>query len=937
MINLTREVDLPYILDKFKKIEPVQNVDYSDIPADMDDKTRAIYHLVIDAISNAKKFASYEIENVSDILNNFISQIYTEFAEINTVLSSDDSKNNFKESLDKSVEKISENLIISNEVEKTQTSDIEKLQTSVKALKDLVLSLKESYEKYVSSIVSGFKDEFEAIEKKFESLIDSKLSKEFSDNKSFNNKIDNAFKNNAYIKKILEKFNAQYLSSLKGMIPAQISIISDKMKREIDAEKERMLKEKNKGSSIRQLFKKYGLLGGTIAIGINTIPTRKQLVSSFKSIHQFSIKTIENIRNIRNIKIKDTIRNITDINRIKKSIGNIASLAKARAIRIGKNVSDKLKSGAYYLIDNNFKTINRDFGLVGVAAGVTAKGLYSLFGGKRQTAYMSVKNKPKKTKATRPDFKKFEIDKKSSTQELIFKIYDFSEIIRLNLISFNTDIVEAYNARNKLSKERKKDLKKKELSNMSNKYGLLGALIWLLRPLLRFLGRKIGHFISKIKTSLAKRLSNFWKSTRLGKWLEYRRVSRLAKKLMRKYPGLSKARALKLAKNARLSKAASKAVGKTTGKAIGRLGLRSGAKIFGAVIAPVINLAIGIIDSNNKKYMSGIYGVAEYQITSKHQVSFALAATVAGGTSILDDSSWGNWLNLGFNMWMWFEILGPVGVAVGAIFNLIGQERIARFMHSNPYASLGIAVSMVSMHPAIVAATGGLSVVVGLGAVGLGFAIDRLTNKNTWKTATGRGQNIGLIAGMLGGAVIGLKAGAFVGSFVGGPIGTVIGAAAGLVVGAAISAIGFVVGGLIGSLFEDEEEPDRPLIEEMKERMLGIMHLNTYKYNRAMLTLKNKKNAGLRDDAEDEYSFGNLWNGIASLQKINGYLTSDVRLLLSKNTPIAAGANGVAVVPISMPASTLNNPANEAAEQDARLEQYRRAGPTPRIGPRRDW
>ena len=138
-------------------------------------------------------------------------------------------------------------------------------------------------------------------------------------------------------------------------------------------------------------------------------------------------------------------------------------------------------------------------------------------------------------------------------------------------------------------------------------------------------------------------------------------------------------------------------------------------------------------------------------------------------------------------------------------------------------------------------------------------------------------------------------------------------------------------------MFEEKEEPDRPLIEEMKQRMLGIVQLNTYKYNRALLTLRNKKNAGVGDDTEDTYSFGNLWNGITSLQKINGYLTSDVRLLLSKNTPIAAGTNGVAVIPVTTPASTLNNPAVEAAEQDARLEQYRRAGPTPHIGPRRDW
>ena len=943
MINLTREVDLPYILDKFKQIEPVQNVDYSDIPPDADDKTRAIYRLVIDAITNAKKFAGYEIENVSDILNNFIAEIYSEFAGINSSLSSDNEKENFTDTLDESIEKISENLKTSSEIEKNQIDDVVSMATTLNAIKDLVISLKESYEKYISSIINGFKNEFEDIEKRFESLIDSKLSKEFSDNKSFGNKVDAVFKNNIYIKKILEKFNVQYMSSLKEMIPSQISIISDKMKREIDAEKERMMKEKSKGQSIRQLFKKYGLIGGSIAIGIKAMPTRKQMVSSFKTMRQFSLKTIENIKNI---KIKDTIRSITDVNRIKKSISNIANITKARAKKVGAGVVKKLKKGAYYLIDTKIKTINKDFGWVGASAGLAAKGLYRLFGGKRRVAYLSVKNKVKKTRETKPNFDKFEIDKKSSIQELVFRVYDLSEIIRLNLISFNQDIIESYNARKKLDKDRIKALKKKELSNVNSKFGLGGALFWLLRPLFRFIGRKVKGFFSRITQFVTRKIRNWWKGTRLARGIESWRNWRIAKRLMKKYPGLSKVRALRLAKQARLSNAASRAAAKAAEKAGAKAGTKAGGKAvargalktFGVVIQPIINMVFGIMDATNDDYMSGVFGIAKDQIDTKHRLSFILAATVTGGGSVLDDPSWYNWLNLGLNMGMWFAILGPVGIAVGAIFSLIGQERLARFIHENPYTSLGITVGLICMHPAIVSATGGLSLVVGAGAVGLGIVIDRLSNASNWKTATDIGKNLGLIGGLIGGAILGFKAGMIIGTFIGGPIGTVVGAAVGLLVGAAVAAIGYVVGGLIGSLFESKPEVERPLVEEMKEKMRNLIQLNVYKYNNSILTLRNKIKPGVGDDTEERYQFGNLWNGITSLQKINGYLTSDVRLLMSKGATATAGNTvGIIGVPTTYQPTIVNNPSNEAAEQEARLERYRKAGPTPRIGPRRDW
>lgn len=894
MINLTREVDLPYILDKFKKIEPVQNIDYSDIPPDTDDKTRAVYNLVIDAITNAKKFADYEIENVSDILNNFITHIYSEFAEINTSLSSVSIKDNFAESLDKSIKKISENLKSSNEIEKTQIDDVVSIASSIKAIKDLVISLKESYEKYVSSIIDGFKEEFESIEKKFESLIDSKLSKEFSDNKSFSNKVDAVFKNNVYIKKILEKFNAQYLTTLKGIIPSQISIISDKMKREIDAEKERMIKENSKGQSIRQLFKKYGLIGGSIAIGINAMPTRKQIASSFNTMQQFSLKTIESI---------------------------------------GVGVVKKLKKGTYYLVDKDLKTINKDFGLVGATIGLAAKGLYRLFGGKRRIAYLSVKNKVKKTKETKPNFNKFEIDKKSSIQELVFRVYDFSEIIRLNLISFNQDIIESYNARKKLDKDRIKALKKRELSKVTSNFGIGGALFWLLRPLFSFIGRKVGGLFSRITRFITKKISNWWKVTRLAKGIDSWRNWRVAKRLIKRYPGLSKLRALRLAKNARMNMAVSRATAKATEKAGAKAGSKTitvGTKIFGIVIQPIINMVFGIVDTFNQDYMSRIFGIAKNQIDIKHKLSFVLAATVTGGGSVLDDPSWYNWLGLGMNMFMWFELLGPIGIAVGAIFSLIGQERLARFIHENPYTSLGIAVGLVSMHPAIVAATGGMSLVIGLGAVGVGWVIDRLSNENNWKTATDIGRNLGLIAGIGAGVWLGLGTASFAGAKLGTTLGAFagpVGAAIGFVVGAAIAAIGFVVGGLLGSLLEDDEEVEKPLIEEMKEKMISLIKLNTYKYNKSILTLRNKIKPGIGEDTEERYYFGNLWNGIASLQKINGYLTSDIRLLMNKGTSALAGNTvDIIAIPTAYQPTIANNPATEAAEQDARIEQYRNIG-----------
>lgn len=946
MINLTREVDLPYILDKFKKIEPVQSIDYSDIPPETDDKTRAVYHLVIDAISNAKKFASYEIENVSDILNNFIAQIYSEFAEINSSLAIDNKNEDFAESLDKSIEQISNNLKTSSEIEKIQIEDVVSIASSLNDIKALVLSLKESYDNYILSIVNGFKEEFEKIEKKFESIIDSKLSKEFANNKSLNNKVDTAFKNNIYIKKILEKFNVQYMSSLKEMIPSQISIISDKMKREIDTEKERMEKEKTKGQSIRQLLKKYGLLGGAIAIGIKALPTRKQITSSFKSVRQFSLKTIENIRNIKNIKIKDTIRSITDVNRIKRSVKNIVDITKTRVKKLKTEVVKRLKKAAYYLIDKDLKTIKKDFGLVGATTGLAVKGLYRLFGGKRRIAYLSVKNKVKKTKETKPNFKKFEIDKKSSIQELVFKVYDLSEIIRLNLISFNADIVESYNTRKRLNRERDKALKKKELSNAMSSFGLGGALFWLLRPLFRYLGRKIGGFFSRITQFVSKRIRNWWKGTRLARGIESFRNWRIAKRLMRKYPGLSKVRALRLARQARASQAASRAAARAAEKAGTKAGsksiIRGSLKSFGVVVEPLINMVFGIIDSNNADYMSSIFGVAKDQIDTKHKMSFILASIVTGGGSVLDDPSWYNWLGLGMNMFMWFELLGPVGIAVGAIFSLIGQERLARFIHENPYTSLGITVGLISMHPAIIAATGGWSLVIGLGAVGIGWVVDRLSNSSNWKTPTDIGKNLGLIVGIGAGVWAGLAASTFIGAKIGAGLGAFagpVGAIIGLAVGAAVAALGYVIGGLIGSLFEDDVEVERPLIDEMKEKMLNIIKLNAYKYNAKELTLKNKIKSGTGNDTEEAYYFGNLWNGIASLQKINGYLTSDVRLLMNSKTTPTINSTGVVVVPTgALQQPTPSNPSNEAAAREAERQSRLRANShLDRIGPRHDY
>lgn len=874
MINLVREVDLPYILDKFKKIEPVQTVDYTDIPADMDGKSRAIYSLVVDAISNAKKYARYEIENISDILNNFITETYTKFADINSTLDSD-TKSDFTESLDKSIDKLNENLIISNEVEKTQIERIQALRESVESIKELILSLKASYEKYISSIIDGFKDEFDDIEKRFETLIDSKLSKEFQNNTEFNRKVDSTFKSNLYIKKILEKFNVQYAASLKGIIPAQITIISDKMKRKIDAEKERIAKEKSQVPSIAKLFKKYGLLGGMIALGFNA-------KSTFKSLKQISFSGIV------------------------------------------KGTTTKLKKAAYYLVDTDLKNVNRSFGLVGVAASLTAKGLYGLFG--NRSAYLSVKNQPKKQKISKPDFSKFEIDKKLPVQNIIFKIYDFAEIIRLNLLSFDQDITESYNARKKLEKEREKELKKKEFSNITNKFGLSGALFWLLRPMVSFLGRKIGGFLSKVKNAIGRKISKFWRTTLLGKRIEAFRVSRLAKKLMRRYPGLSKTRAFNLARSARVGqRAAARATAKVASKGLFSSTARALGKI-GGPLALGINLIVGIMDSNNKMYMSSIYGVAEDQIDAKHQVAFSLAAMVAGGGSIIDNPSAMNWLNLGLNMVMWKMLLGPIGIGVGLIFNLIGQERLARFIHANPYASLGIAVGLVGLNPAVVAATGGWSIAIGLGAVGIGALVDRISRKESWRGATEIGKSVGMITGALAGIgvgiALGMKAGALIGTLIVPGLGTIVGGAVGAIVGV-VSAVtvmfaGKWIGGLIGSLFEsDKSEINETQIKiELKDNIKDIMRLNAKRFH-SDLVLENAH----RNGRKDSYSFDSMWLGIQSLDKLNEYLRSDVETLLNKKQQIIDGKPIEIFIESGEPTSIVNNPAKEAAEREERRKE----------------
>lgn len=874
MIDLAREVDLPYILDKFKKIEPVQTVDYTDIPTDMDDKSRAIYSLVVDAISNAKKYAGYEIENISDILNNFITETYSKFADINSTLDGD-TKSDFTESLDKSIDKLNENLIISNEVEKTQIEQIQTLRESVESVKELILSLKASYEKYVSSIIDGFKDEFDDIEKRFETLIDNKLSKEFQNNAEFNRKIDSAFKNNLYLKKILEKFNVQYAASLKGMIPAQITIISDKMKRKIDAEKERIAKEKSQVPSIAKLFKKYGLLGGMIALGFNA-------KSTFKSLKQISFSGIV------------------------------------------KGTAAKLKKAAYYLVDTDLKNVNRSFGLVGVAASLTAKGFYGLFG--NRSAYLSVKNQPKKQKISKPDFSKFEIDKKSPVQNIIFKIYDFAEIIRLNLLSFDQDITESYNARKKLEKERVKELKKKEFSNITNKFGLSGALFWLLRPIVSFLGRKIGGFLSKIKNAIGRKISKFWRTTILGKRIEAFRVSRLAKKLMRRYPGLSKTRAFNLARSARVGQ---RAAVRTTAKAASKGLFSSTARALGKIGGPLalgINLIVGIMDSNNKMYMSSIYGVAEDQIDTKHQIAFSLAAMVAGGGSIIDNPSAMNWLNLGLNMGMWYMLLGPIGIGVGAIFSLIGQERLARFIHANPYTSLGIAVGLVGLNPAVVAATGGWSIAIGLGAVGIGALVDRISRKESWRGATEIGKSVGMITGALAGIgvgiMIGMKAGALIGTLIVPGLGTIVGGAVGAIVGvAAAVAVMFAgkwIGGLIGSLFEsDKSEINETQIKiELKDNIKDIMRLNAKRFH-SDLVLENAH----RNGRKDSYSFDSMWMGILSLDKLNEYLRSDVETLLNKKQQIIDGKPIEIFIEPGEPTSVINNPAKEAAEREEKRKE----------------
>lgn len=874
MINLVREVDLPYILDKFKKIEPVQTVDYTDIPADMDGKSRAIYSLVVDAISNAKKYAGYEIENISDILNNFITETYTKFADINSTLDSD-TKSDFTESLDKSIDKLNENLIISNEVEKTQIERIQALRESVESIKELILSLKASYEKYISSIIDGFKDEFDDIEKRFETLIDSKLSKEFQNNTEFNRKVDSTFKSNLYIKKILEKFNVQYAASLKGIIPAQITIISDKMKRKIDAEKERIAKEKSQVPSIAKLFKKYGLLGGMIALGFNA-------KSTFKSLKQISFSGIV------------------------------------------KGTTTKLKKAAYYLVDTDLKNVNRSFGLVGVAASLTAKGLYGLFG--NRSAYLSVKNQPKKQKISKPDFSKFEIDKKLPVQNIIFKIYDFAEIIRLNLLSFDQDITESYNARKKLEKEREKELKKKEFSNITNKFGLSGALFWLLRPMVSFLGRKIGGFLSKVKNAIGRKISKFWRTTLLGKRIEAFRVSRLAKKLMRRYPGLSKTRAFNLARSARVGqRAAARATAKVASKGLFSSTARALGKI-GGPLALGINLIVGIMDSNNKMYMSSIYGVAEDQIDAKHQVAFSLAAMVAGGGSIIDNPSAMNWLNLGLNMVMWKMLLGPIGIGVGLIFNLIGQERLARFIHANPYASLGIAVGLVGLNPAVVAATGGWSIAIGLGAVGIGALVDRISRKESWHGATEIGKSVGMITGALAGIgvgiALGMKAGALIGTLIVPGLGTIVGGAVGAIVGVvsavAVMFAGKWVGGLIGSLFEsDKSEINETQIKiELKDNIKDIMRLNAKRFH-SDLVLENAH----RNGRKDSYSFDSMWLGIQSLDKLNEYLRSDVETLLNKKQQIIDGKPIEIFIESGEPTSIVNNPAKEAAEREERRKE----------------
>lgn len=894
MIDLVREVDLPYILDKFKKVEPVQMAGYSDIPPDMDDKSRAVYRLVVDAITNAKKFAGLEISNVSDILNNFITEVYAKFADINTSLSSSTgtTRDNFEELLGKSIDTLSDNILMSNEIEKTLAEKTKSLKPSIDALKDLILSLKESYEAYVSSIIVSFKDEFDDIEKKFASLIDTKLSKEFQNNTVLNKKIDNAFKNNLYLKKILEKFNVKYADSLKKMMPAQISIISDKMKRKIDAEKERIAKEKRKDLAIGKLLKKYGLIGGMVAIGINA-----------------------------------------------------KTLSKTYSKDIAKRTVVSLKKGAYYLVDNNLKTVNRDFGLIGAATSLVAKGLYALVAGKSRSAYLSVKNKPKKQKISKPDFSKFEIDKKRPIQELVFKIYDFAEIIRLNLFSFDQDITESYNARKKLDKDRAKELKKKSLSNVTKSFGIAGALLWLLRPIVGFLRRKIGGFLTRTRTAIGKRISKFWRGTFIGRRIEAFRVSKLAKKLMRRYPGLSKARALRLAKNARISqrmavrtaaKAGGKGMLKTSGRALGKIG---------GPLALGINLIVGIMESNNKKYMSAVYGVAQDQINTKHQISFSIAAMVAGGGSIFDDPSLSNWLNLGLNMGMWYMLLGPIGLGVGAIFSLIGQERLARFIYQNPYTSLGITVGLVGLNPAVIAATGGWSIAVGLGAVGIGALVDRISKKESWRGATEIGKSVGMIAGALvgigTGILIGMKVGAAVGTLIVPGLGTLVGGAVGAIVGiAAAIAIMFSgkwIGGLIGSLFETDEKKELEELAKLEgEKLLNTITLTAYKYDRHM-SLDIKRHPGVGDDTMESYDFGNLWNGITSLEKLTTNLDIDVKFLLSKKQQLVDGNIEAIIMATRASTSTRNNPAEEASKRDASIDKYKSTGVDPFAGvPLRD-
>ena len=905
MIDSIREIDLPFILDRFKKVEPLQSISNSDIPEELDDKSKAIYSLIIDSISHAKDFSNIEIDNIADLLNNTITDIYKDFSEISFSINSLNDNALFTESLYVSMSIFETRLLTLLSDEYNQNETMSKVHDSLKALTELIVSFKESYDKYVNELLDSFKSNFSKERDLLEKRVDEEISKALE--KKLNSLIDN----NIRAKELLKKFNSKIKDIMISSIPNEITIMTHTMKRRLEKQAQ---EKKQQKSSLKKLLKDWGIIGFSIGLTARTFKvTAKTVVAATRSVR----KLLSRDKKVRQAEKKRLVKK-----------------AKTTLKDIGAGIRGSLVDAREYLKESSFSDIQKNYGLVGSATALFVK-MFS-----KRTLYASfkrTKKKPKKLSETDLNFKPMEFKKTEDIDKLAFRLYDLAELVRTNLINVDNDIVEEYKARkNGKKRKEKKEKLGKAIARTFKQSGLVGLLFsFVIKPLLNFIGR-IGKSLFSIAKLYMKKffdktgISKLWKKT-VGKAILNVRSIPLALKMIRAHKGVSVARALRLARIGKIMTRGSKVASTATKTSSGSLKFAGKAAPF---LAFGIDFFEGINAANNKEYMTRLYGISEDQLTTKHKVFVILSATITGGGgSVIDDPSWSNFINLILNSAKWYAVLGQWGILVGVVTSLIGQERLARFFNKNPFTSLGSGIAAVTLkfagfHP--------LGLSIASASIAAGFAIDWFTSGNAWSSATNIGRSVGMIVGGAGGIIAGLAiAGAFaakgagVGAGAGvlaGGVGAIPGAIIGALVGFTIGIFaGFFAGGWIGKLFDsnESEEENAKKIEEYKKRFRESIKVRLSNIERKHRIILPNVNASDDMPKKMRDSTNSLYVGMTRLDAISKSLIKDGYSLLYRyyQKPATINKENTTFVPVgvntSRPIATRRNLAAEAAREDA--------------------